>query len=55
MLVAGRLRECGATFGIHCLDLGTEIASKTSHNVKMATAGRSHERGQPSASVAVGP
>ena len=37
--------ECDAAFGIHCLDLGTEIASTTSYNVKMAIAGRNHKRG----------
>ena len=40
-----RKQKCGATFGIHCLDLGTDIASETSHTVKMAIAGRNHKRG----------
>ncbi len=31
--------------GIHCLDVGTEIVSETSHNVKMAIAGRNHKCG----------
>ena len=49
MAAVGRVYECDATFGNHCLELGTELASrclgtaiagKTSVNVKMAAAGR---------------
>ena len=40
-----RKHEGGATFGIHCLDVGTEIVSEISHNVKMAIAGRNHKCG----------
>ena len=40
-----RKQKCGATFGIHCFDLGPEIASETSHNVMMAIAGRNPKRG----------
>ena len=40
MAIAGRNHKRGATFGSRCLDLGTVIAGKTSHSVKMAAAGR---------------
>ena len=40
-LVGARLAGgSGAAFGIHCLDLGTVIAGKTSLSVKMVAAGR---------------